>query len=474
MAAILLFLSAELSIELGQIMLRHWEEEQHEIEENERLLLLQQQRQFHPHASEDDLLSLSQDSSTENENIISISHMTTMSMSSSTVATNHEEQNVFGNGHSSLMRHVSSSGAISGGGGSSGEIDTCMKKVSSYGSMKRVASGNSLGNNRSVDSCMKRISSSGSMKRVASGNSIAAAMRSQNSLVNMDGMGGNKNNININTGTSINLKGGGTSENVMIIQNAQISTEEDVQDDNTFKQRLLRGVNTILKSRLLMTIFMYNALYATTTTLLSFQRAELVANRSSKTDNNMHSDTAFLARINIISSVAVFALQASGTGAFIASTLGQRGTLSLMPMVRMIGVAMLILWHIKGDGSPPNLTFFLVLDEFTKVINFAVAKPVRESLWLGLSNEARYEAKPIVDTLANRWGSGSAAFLMSLLDRIMIYTGLGEELEDGTKSLFGFPPLWILCAIAAVWWAFVSADLGYIRHRIDLELKKQQ
>merc|ERR1739841_123530 len=104
-----------------------------------------------------------------------------------------------------------------------------------------------------------------------------------------------------------------------------------------------------------------------------------------------------------------------------------------------------------------------------KVINFAVAKPVRENLWRGLSNEARYEAKPIVDTLANRWGGGTAAFLMSLLDRIMMHTGMGETIEDGTKSLLGFPPLLILCSISVVWWFIVSADLGHIRHRIDIE-----
>ena len=117
-------------------------------------------------------------------------------------------------------------------------------------------------------------------------------------------------------------------------------------------------------------------------------------------------------------------------------------------------------WHsgtVKAGGKPPNLVGFLILDEFTKVVNFAVAKPVRENLWRGLSNEARYEAKPIVDTLASRWGAGSVAFLMSLLDSIMVYTGVGEELGDGTQSLFGFPPLLILC------WAVVSADLGQIR-----------
>ena len=134
---------------------------------------------------------------------------------------------------------------------------------------------------------------------------------------------------------------------------------------------------------------------------------------------------------------------------------------------------MLAWWHVKAAGQPPNLTLFLLLDEFTKVINFAVAKPVRESLWRGLSPEARYEAKPIVDTLANRWGGGSAAFLTSSIGRIMVYTGIGHVMEDGTRTIFGFPPILILCAIAAVWWTVVSVDLGVIRRSIDAELKKQ-
>jgi ATP/ADP translocase len=247
----------------------------------------------------------------------------------------------------------------------------------------------------------------------------------------------------------------------------------DVVEDSSFKQRLLRGIKTILTSRLLMCIFTYNALSATTSVLLSFQRAELVANRTVEATSTER-DTAFLANVNMASSVAVFALQASGLGAFVASSCGQYGTLVLMPMIRMFGVLMLAWWHVQGAGQAPNLTLFLLLDEFTKVMNFAVAKPVRESLWRGLSAEARYDAKPIVDTLANRWGGGSAAFLTSAIGHIMANTGVGSVAEDGTKTLFGFPPVLILCSIAAVWWAVVSVDLGGIRKRIDDELKKQQ
>lgn len=252
--------------------------------------------------------------------------------------------------------------------------------------------------------------------------------------------------------------------------------DQPMIDDNSFKQRLLRGVTTILRSRLLMSIFTYNALYASTSVLLSFQRAELVANRKSivSSSSMAEADTAFLAKINTASSVAVFALQASGLGAYIANSCGQRGSLALTPIIRLCGVILLGYWHLTRDGRPPDLYLFLVIDEFTKVINFAVAKPVRESLWRGLSAEARYEAKPIVDTLANRWGGGSAAFLVSFINRIMDVTSLGVVGVDGERTILGFPPVILLCMIIATWWTVVSADVGTIRKKIDQELKKQQ
>jgi len=107
-------------------------------------------------------------------------------------------------------------------------------------------------------------------------------------------------------------------------------------------------------------------------------------------------------------------------------------------------------------------------------MNLAVAKPVRESLWRGLSNEARYEAKPIVDTLANRWGGGSAAFLVSFVDKTLDLFGVVGSEHDGVRNIFGFPPVLFLCILISAWWAAVSADLGQIRKSIDVELKKRQ
>jgi hypothetical protein len=105
----------------------------------------------------------------------------------------------------------------------------------------------STDNLASLDSSMIRSASLTSMKRVASGNSL--------------------NRIN----------------STPDLQGAAAGTAAEPMNDNTFVQRLLRGVTTILRSRLLMAIFTYNALYASTTVLLSFQRAALVANRKETT-----------------------------------------------------------------------------------------------------------------------------------------------------------------------------------------------
>lgn len=352
-------------------------------------------------------------------------------------------------------------------------------RFQSCDSLASLASSEDLAGQTTVDSSMRKSASLGSMKRVASG-SLSSG--------NLANLAAQQEQQERNRKTSISEgAGSGGMTRAKSIASISIASEEKVKttssipsnsqpliDDNSFKQRLLRGITTILRSRLLMAIFTYNALYASTSVLLSFQRAELVANRSSSVTSAV-SNTAFLAKINTASSVAVFALQASGLGAYIATFCGQHGALALMPIIRLCGVALLGWWHLMSNGKPPDLIMFLVIDEFTKVINFAIAKPVRENLWRGLSAEARYEAKPIVDTLANRWGGGSAAFLVSFINGITDLTGLGVVNEhNGERSIFGFPPVLLLCMVLTAWWTAVSADIGNIRHKIDLELKKQQ
>ena len=335
-------------------------------------------------------------------------------------------------------------------------LDPSMKRSASAGSMKRVSSGNSL-----------YASQQQILKRVASGNSIPTT--SNKSLSGLSPVNPQfKQEMNEHEAAKPSGGSNGSSS-------SNLHPPVEVIDDNTFTQRLLRGVTTILKSRLLMTIFTYNALFASTTVLLSFQRAQLVANRNTST-TTVSADMAYLANINIASSVAVFAMQSSQLGAAVTQKCGTRGILALMPFIRLLGLICLCWWHRSTNGQPPNIILFLVLDEFTRVINLAVAKPVRESLWSDLNNEARYEAKPIIDVLANRWGAGSASFCVSVVSRVLLFFGqttstLNDE-ED--PSVLGLPPVLFLGLIVSAWWLGVSLDLGQLRARIDLELKKRR
>ena len=332
-------------------------------------------------------------------------------------------------------------------------------------------SNNSLSESEEPDISMKRVSSSSSMKRISSGNSLQQSFDMKKSASTGSLMHDKKIDNGENSSNESDEKNSQHPQQHNTGQscNDTPSTNNLIEED-TFRQRLLRGITTILRSKLLMSIFTYNALYSSTSTLLSFKRAQLVVDdresRTSLTSSTTESHTAFLAKINFISSLSVFIFQITGIGAGIAHYSGMRGTLAILPLIRVIGV-MILFWYEYFIGYQTNLFLFLLLDEFCKVVNLAIAKPVRESLWRGLSVEARYEAKPIVDTLANRWGGGSAAFLVQCMN----WTFSKASSSVGSKSRFG---LLILCLVISAWWCMVSLHLGAIRQRIDLELKKRQ
>jgi len=294
------------------------------------------------------------------------------------------------------------------------------------------------------------------MKRISSGNSLHRAQQQNIIKSSSDGNLLNKQQF---PSSIKSLHNNDKNVNSTTTYNNTSRPPPQEFDDDTFKQRLLRGITTILRSKLLMSIFTYNALYASTSVLLSFIRAKLI---SDMLDKNTESQTAFLARINTFSSISIFIFQISGVGANIAHLAGMRGTLCLMPILRFLGVLSFYAFSTAKD----NLLLLLVLDELCKVINLGIAKPVRESLWRGLSSEARYEAKPIVDTLANRWGGGSAAFLVQCIDWVLYRRSSGEDIRNDEYVL-------ILCILISLWWWMVSLHLGMIRTKIDIELKKR-
>ena len=163
-SAIFLELSAELSIELGKIMLRHWQEEQHRIQ------------------SCGDLASLSSG------------------------------------------RLMGSNPSLGGSLSEKGEeeVDSSMKRVASLGSMKRIASGNSIS----------------SLNRTRS----AASLNSEHAVEGVQ-----RGHASINSLSEMGSKGEMGPSESQRVERDETPPQRDVVDENTFRQRLLRGIKTILK-----------------------------------------------------------------------------------------------------------------------------------------------------------------------------------------------------------------------------------
>ena len=59
-----------------------------------------------------------------------------------------------------------------------------------------------------------------------------------------------------------------------------------------------------------------------------------------------------------------------------------------------------------------------------------------------------------------------------VVNKALLWIGLATLGQD--PIIFGLPPVLFLCLLVAAWWAMVSFDLGQVRKRIDMELKKHQ
>lgn len=157
-ASILLLLSAELFVELGQIMLRHWQDEQQEMNKG---WMQEDLKTLETCSSEekglDPNMSNLNGSSNANVNVNGTAEVdSSMKLVSSFCG-------------AGMKRSTSGMSMTSMHSSSAAEYDSSMKKIGSVGSMKKIGS-------------------VGSMKRVASGNSITDIRKAVSSGNNLMGM----------------------------------------------------------------------------------------------------------------------------------------------------------------------------------------------------------------------------------------------------------------------------------------------
>ncbi|HBI83253.1 MAG TPA: MFS transporter [Alcaligenaceae bacterium] len=151
------------------------------------------------------------------------------------------------------------------------------------------------------------------------------------------------------------------------------------------------GCLAVFKSPYLLGISAYVLIVAVMATLIYFTRLHMVAKLGLDTDSR----TEIFARIDMISQIATFALQALLTG-HLMRKLGVAITLALLPISVALGFIGLAIFGSLGA--------LIALDATFKAMQRGVMRPARETLFTVLSRSDRYKSKAFIDTFVYRAG----------------------------------------------------------------------
>lgn len=165
------------------------------------------------------------------------------------------------------------------------------------------------------------------------------------------------------------------------------------------------GVRLIAGSRYLQAIALYVMIYSTTSTILYLELNRWIADLFP----DERSRTAAFANVDLLSNTLTVCAQLLLT-ARVVRWLGVGGTMSLVPAITLLGFAGLML--------RPSYNLVAGFQIIRRSSHFVFDRPARETLYTVLSAQAKYKAKPFIDTFVYRAGDQIGAWLPGLLSSI--------------------------------------------------------
>lgn len=217
--------------------------------------------------------------------------------------------------------------------------------------------------------------------------------------------------------------------------NAQLEAAEGPAAQDSCAEPLgggiLDGIMLVARSSYLLGICALILLYATLSTFLYFQQAQIV--KEAFTDSGTR--TAVFAAIDLAVNTLTLLLQILITGRLVR-WLGLGAALALIPTLLSIGFLAL--------GLFPVLPVLVTVQVLRRAGNYAIMRPAREMLYVVLSREEKYKAKNFIDTVVYRGGDASSSW---------VYAGM--------RSLgLGLAPIaWIAVPLTLLW-AWIAWRLG--------------
>lgn len=200
---------------------------------------------------------------------------------------------------------------------------------------------------------------------------------------------------------------------------SQPNSDHEVIGGNPFE-----GLLAVLRSPYLLGTAAYVLIVAVIATFIYFTRLQMVAALGIDTDTR----TAAFARIDLITQIATFVLQALITG-HLMKRLGVAFTLALLPITVALGFI--------GLAIVGSLTALIVLDASFRAVQRGVMRPARETLFTVVARSDRYKAKAFIDTFVYRSGDVIGAQTEGLLSK------LGMGLAGLTVVVVPLSIIWI-------------------------------
>ena len=215
--------------------------------------------------------------------------------------------------------------------------------------------------------------------------------------------------------------------------NSQPNSDQEVIGGNPFE-----GLLAVLRSPYLLGTAAYVLIVAVIATFIYFTRLQMVAALGIDTDTR----TAAFARIDLITQIATFVLQALITG-HLMKRLGVAFTLALLPITVALGFI--------GLAIVGSLTALIVLDASFRAVQRGVMRPARETLFTVVARSDRYKAKAFIDTFVYRSGDVIGAQTEGLLSKLGM----------------GLAGLTIVVVPLSIIWIALGLWLGVAQHKFQ-------
>ncbi len=174
----------------------------------------------------------------------------------------------------------------------------------------------------------------------------------------------------------------------------------------------------------LLGISLFIGFFSLTSTVLYFQQAEIVSNLFETSEDR----TQVFALINLLVSSLTIFTQVFVTGRFVRK-FGVTSALVFLPVITLIGFILF--------SYLPTLAVLVGFQALRRTSNFAISRPAREMLFSIVTEDQKYKAKNVIDTVVYRGSDALSGW---------IYSGLATGLGLGIPAIAA-----IAVPVAIIW-----------------------